>query len=77
MKIIDLEDLINNGQASGGDNCSYDYFLCSRRGNVFVEPFKDSSENNGLGIIEEDEMVHDLESDVENDSNDSNREDAE
>ena len=42
-----------------------------------MEPFKDASENNGLGIIEDDEMVVDPESDVEHDSNDSNREDAE
>jgi len=77
MKIIDLEDLINKGRASSTRDCSYDYFLCSRRGEIFVEPFKDASENNGLGIIEDDEMVVDPESDVEHDSNDSNREDAE
>ena len=55
----------------------YDYFLCSRRGNFICEPFKDASENNGLGVIVDDVQFMDGDySDSYNDSCDSNREDA-
>ena len=78
MKIIDLQELIDK-EAKGKDGkAKYDYFLCSRRGDVIVEPFKDETENNGLGVIVDDGMICDnSESDVDHDSCDSNREDAE
>ena len=50
MKIIDLKDLIDQADFDKDEKDSkFDYFLCSRKGNVICEPFKDASENNGLG----------------------------
>jgi hypothetical protein len=78
MRIIDLQDLIDKDERSKTDKKDkFDYFLCSRRGDLIVEPFKDESENNGLGVIVDEDMIcDDADNDVERDSSDSNRESA-
>ena len=80
MKVIDLRDLILD-QEQDGDNkdSKFEYFLCSKKGNLICEPFKDETENNGLGVILDEEFgfFDQGESDEDHDSADSNREDAE